>query len=156
MELSRFTRRSSPGSPLSSAPAAVTPDHHEAESPDGEDALLVCVVVFAPPRVCVEEVGDEGVPFAVPAGVLEADEDDVCVVFSVCVCVVFTCLPCSVHRFRILPCREERIVSCAANTSSQVKLHERTITVTQTDRQTDSIRATTKRKPEIKEHFTTT
>lgn len=98
MELSRFVRRP-PGlslaSPLSSAPAAVTPEN-------------------------------EGMPLALPAagvgaGGLEADEDededededDVCVVFSVCVCVcvALSCWSRSVHRCRILQCRENRVAA---------------------------------------------
>lgn len=88
MEVSRFDRRSlepepSLPSPLSPVPAAVDP---------------------------------EGMPFAVAAEVAgaevyeadEADEDEVCVVFSVCVCVAFSCLSRSVHRSRILPCRESQ------------------------------------------------
>lgn len=102
----------SPASLLPPVPAAVAPAHHEVEpaGAEGGAALFMLVlelVVFVPPRV--GEAGGEGVPLAALAGVAggafeaDGDEDEVCVVFSVC--VAFSCLlSCSVHRFRILSC----------------------------------------------------
>lgn len=162
MELSRFVRRlpgPSSASPLSPESAAVTPDHHEAEAeaelpvPDAggepQEALLmpvlVLVLVFVAATPWVGEAGGEGMPFAAPAeaagaGTLEAKED-VCVVFSVCVCVALRCLSRSVHRSRILPCRENQ--SCYGVQSRQpiaketIRRQRRSNNVGQTRKQTE-------------------